>query len=232
MTDLIVACQKWPTNAHLLADVERLYFRAGDRLYDPTFNRGNWWKRTTLKPETVDVATSGFDFRDIPHPARSYHVVAYDPPYVVTGGHDTSTLPADFIDRYGMHTMDTYSPAAWHRDLIVPGLAECVRVSKRLVLVKAMNYTSSGKLWLGTVRVVQAAEAMGCTVVDWFDMVGRPARQPKTTECRTCNGKGTWPQQDGETPACPICAGTGSKARQQRRAARNTSTMLVLRRPR
>jgi hypothetical protein len=202
----VVASKRWKDNAALIADVASLHFRPRDVVMDVTYGGGKFWTRYTPH-RLIAHGPDGVDFRDLPEPARSVDVVVFDPPYVVIGGEDTSTIDREFHDRYGMRGLGTKDPAVLHRTLIVPGLRECIRVSRRLVLVKCMAYTSGGKLWLGPVRVVEEAERLGCRVVDWYDPLKSPARGPKVSP-------------------------TTGLPRKQRRAVRTSSTLIVLRVPR
>lgn len=200
----VVASKRWPNNAALIADVARLHFRPNDTILDVTYGSGNFWTR--YKPaRLLTHGPDGVDFRDLPESARSIDVVVFDPPYVVIGGEDTSTIDREFHDRYGMRGLGTKDPLVLHRHLIAPGIREAVRVSRRLVLIKTMAYTTGGKLWLGPVRCVEEVERLGCRVVDWYDPLKSPARGPATNP-------------DG-TP------------RVQRRAVRTSSTLLVVRVP-
>ena len=65
----------------------------------------------------------------------------------------------------------------------------------------------SGRLFLGVVETVKAAEELECEVVDWFSHVGEPGIQPKG---RT--------RKDGK----PVL---------QHHARTNASTLLVVRKP-
>lgn len=192
-SELVYAAGTWPTNADLVVDLVRLgYILDTDSVLDPTFGRGKWWTKfrpvnlTTHDRYTLD----GVDFRALPHDADSFDVVAFDPPYVCPGGIRSSTTK-DLHDRFGMASgakekeadRDFRTPAEL-QDLIDAGLAECFRVvrPRGLVLVKCMDYVTSGKLWIGTHRTLCAALALGFECVDRFEHVGGTGPQSQTRQ--------------------------------------------------
>lgn len=246
----VLAAASWPTNADLIADVARLYYRGGE-VCDPTYGRGLWW--TKFQPAVLirsDVAAKGqtvaaHDFTRLPYESGRFAVVAFDPPYVCTGGRETSTLP-DFNDRYGL--VDTpRTPGALVAQNIA-GLAECARVVQPggTIWLKSMDYIWSGRLQPVTHLMICAGLELGLQLEDRFEHVGHVRAQPLDGKCRACDGEGvtpferlTLPQrrewQAGPLPrlvACEPCGGTGRIARRVAHARRNLSTLLVFRRPR
>lgn len=204
----ILAATRWPNNAHMIRDAARLgYLRKTDRVLDPTYGKGIWWKE--WKPRRLvkhDVVMDGVDFRNLPHPDGHFDVVAFDPPYVSAGGRATTTIKA-FYDQYGLRDAPT-SPALLQR-LINDGLTEQHRVVKKrgFVLCKTMNYVSSGHLWLGVHETIEHAQFLGFEVWDMLLFLGDARMQPKRT------------RKDGQ------------KVRQQH-ARQNYSTLLVLKKKR
>ena len=175
----VLAAQRWRNNAEMIVDVAKLWYRAGDRVLDPTYGDGKWWTLFQPKKFVHSDLLDGVDVRYLPHRARSFDVVAFDPPYVSTGGRDTSTLPA-FQAAYGLKGAPK-SPRALQDDLIRPGLQEAHRVLRPdgRVWVKCMNYVSSGALFLGVTETVMDAWECGFEVVDEFIYVGNAGPQPK-----------------------------------------------------
>lgn len=215
----IVSARRWPTNADLIADVARLYLASDMRALDPTYGRGRWWTlwsprelvRTDLDPAKAPDGVA--DFTALPFADQSFDMVAFDPPYVATGGRSTQGVAgAQMSDAFGMAS-SRRTPAE-NQELIDAGLAEAwrvVRPSRRtagryasgIVLVKCQNYITSGRLWPGAFRTLSAAEALGFRPVDILEHLsasGGP--QPSTN----VNG----------TP------------RRQVHAKRNNTTLLVL----
>lgn len=179
MSSTVLAAHNWHTNAELIADVARLgYLKKSDVTLDPTYGRGNWW--TKWRPDQLvehDVGLDGVLFTDLPEDDDTFDAVAFDPPYVSTGGRDTTGMP-EFFDRYGM-TNAPRTPAGV-QELINKGLDEIARVvkPKGKVLVKCANYISSGKLWTGTYYTQQHAFGLGWKLVDLFEHIGSPRPQP------------------------------------------------------
>jgi hypothetical protein len=221
--DVLLAADRWPTNGHLIADVLDLYVTDGYiAAADVTWGRGLWWTRAD--PETRfrfferhDLKLDGVDFRNLPHPDAHFHLVAFDPPYVCTGGRKTSTLaskkapeaspdedqPADFLDRYGL--FDAPRTPAGVQDLINAGLTEVHRVLDvdGLALVKCKDYIWSGRLFPGTHYTLTHALNLGFELVDRFEHIGNPGPQPADRKSKTCRGEGYVP------PWC-VCTPTAS----------------------
>lgn len=171
----------WPTNAELISDVARLgWLRKDWRILDPTYGRGTWWKIWRPSRELVchDLRADGVDFTRLPHPNALFDAVAFDPPYVATGGRESSTAP-EFQDRYGLYEAPGTPRQLQH--LIDRGLAECARVVKPrgLVLAKCADYVSSGHLWPGVFRTHARAEQLGLELVDILVHATEPGMQPK-----------------------------------------------------
>lgn len=187
---LIRAAHRWNTNADLIEDVARLgYLRADWRVLDATYGRGLWWSNWSPKDLTRnDIKRGGFkdgyhfDFRKFPPAwADKFDAVAFDPPYVSTGGRKTSNI-GEFNDRFGLKDAPS-SPAGVQR-MINDGMDEARRVLKirGILLVKMKNYISSGKLWPGVHHTWNHALDLGLQYVDEFTMVGDPGAQSQTSQ--------------------------------------------------
>jgi hypothetical protein len=128
------------TNADLIATIAPLYLTGS--VLDVTYGEGGWWRRFQPAKFTAHdlYKLDGVDFRALPEPDRSVDAVCFDPPYVPQGGE--GTVPG-FRDAYGLQDLSVHWANALR--LITDGLAECVRVSRRWVLVKCMEFVSSGE---------------------------------------------------------------------------------------
>jgi hypothetical protein len=176
---------------------------------DVTYGRGVWWSRISLEDWFTeftrhDVKLDGVDFRNLPEPDGSFGLIAFDPPYVCTGGRKTSTLaskkapeaspdedqPADFLDRYGL--FDAPRTPAGVQELINDGLTEVHRVLDvdGLALVKCKDYIWSGRLFPGTHYTLTHALNVGFELVDRFEHIGNPGPQPLDRKCPNCRGEG------------------------------------------
>ena len=71
-----------------MAHVASLYFKPGHRIADVTYGKGVFWRgidRSRYDFHPSDLKTcpdAAFDFRRLPYPYGSFHVVVLDPPYV------------------------------------------------------------------------------------------------------------------------------------------------------
>lgn len=237
----VLAAHKWNTNADLIVDLVRMkYLRKEWLTLDPTFGDGNWW--THWQPDVLvkhDLyKLDDVDFRALPHPDSTFDVCVYDPPYVVPGGRETSTIK-EMHDAYGMDG-DFKNPAEL-QELINAGLREMWRVVKRpirakqrggLVLVKCANYVWSGRLNLGAHDTLNYALGLGFKVEDWFTHVGGVRPQPggRTHKCGRCKASGVVADYEGSAIECPACGGDGRIPTEQQHARQNASTLYVLRR--
>lgn len=247
--DLILAAQRWPTNAELIADVAKLGYLDPDLpLLDPTFENGIWWKEwQPLHLTALHRPSDGSDFRALPYPDQSWPQIAYDPPYCAMGSQKSSTLQ-NYNSRYGRDVVES-SPASVQR-LINEGLTEMWRLVTPggYVLVKCADYVFNGDLWLGTHWTLTHAIELGFICDERFEMYDEIASaQPKRSLCRRC-GVSIQRREDHETWTDLKRSGGGASAvcrrphrfapheptpglSTQDHAARNVSTLFVLRRP-
>jgi hypothetical protein len=172
----ILAATSWRNNAAMVEDLVTLgYLKKDDLVLDATYGDGKWW--TTWQPTVLFYNQNDFDFRDMPISNDTYDVVVFDPPYVCTGGRKTSTLK-EFNDRYGL--TDAPPTPDELQFLIEGGLRECKRVVRPdgLILVKCMDYVSSGKLWPGVFFTTEYARWLGLKLRDHLYHVGHARPQP------------------------------------------------------
>lgn len=127
------------SNADLMATVAPLYLTGS--VLDVTYGRGKWWDRFTPDPFTYhDLALDGVDFRHLPHVDAEFDAVTFDPPYIAAGGEATSDDAAKFRSAFGL----TAGRNAADLDaLVLDGLTEVCRVSRRWLLVKCMEFVGS-----------------------------------------------------------------------------------------
>jgi hypothetical protein len=173
---VILAADSWKTNAELVQACHMLgYLKDEDVVLDATYGKGVWWN--IWRPPRL-VAHKG-DFLDLNHPDGFFDAATFDPPYVSLGGRDTSTMD-EFNERYGLK--ETPKTPLLLQNLINDGLSVVsakVR-PKGIILVKCMDYISSGKLFPGThYTLTFAMNHLNLELVDRFEHVGRPRAQPK-----------------------------------------------------
>ena len=207
----VMAAYEWPSNASLIAACARLgYLKPTDRILDPTYGGGGWWKLWQPAEGALichsRLTAPEFDYRHLPHRDSTFDAVTFDPPYVAPGGRATSTLDG-MNAQYGMH--DTPATPAENQAVNNAGLAECARVLKPggYLITKCMDYVWSGKLQIGTHWTLCAGLGLGLELVDRLEHVGRPRPQPARS------------RKDGAVV-------------RQHHARRNLSTLLVFVKPR
>lgn len=198
----ILAASSWPSNAEMIVDVVELGFiRPTDTVIDLTWGSGIWWKKYrhpgpfiavcnderkdgTLKTpplaDNITVATADYTALDESvFPTGMADVTVFDPPYVSIGGRETSTIPK-FLESYGLRDAASH-PRALHAYNMF-GLCEACRITKPggIVLVKCMDYVSSGKTQQATRWMLDdAEEETPLRLVQRFIHVGGPGPQPK-----------------------------------------------------
>lgn len=175
----ILGATAWANNSDLIADVARLgWIKQSDTVLDPTYGRGNWWK--AFRPDTLiahDLQLDGVDFRDLPEPAGSVDVVAFDPPYIAQGGRDSSTMQL-FLGRYGF--VDSPTTRAGVNELMFDGCVEAFRVLRPqgILLLKCMNYVNGGRYRLDAYDLLADLLQRRFRCEDEFIHLRRPGPQP------------------------------------------------------
>jgi len=220
--DVIYAIDKYATNADLILACRRLgYLRETDAILDPTYGTaGGFWKK--WNPPNLnrhDIVRDGVDFRDLPYPDLSFDATVFDPPYKLAG----RIANEDVDRRYGL---TRYESIDGRHELMLIGIMECARVTRRHLLIKCQDQVASGRVWWQTRMCADEAELHGFTLVDMLHFwrgEGRP--QPvRTRKCREPI------HATGPGRPCAVCGGTGRVVSGQQHARRNYSTLLVCQR--
>ena len=139
----ILSATKWDNNSDLIRDCWRLGY-IGDRVLDPTFGLGNWWKsyqpRHLITGDLHTRANIKLDFTALPFADQTFDTVAYDGPYKLNG------TPTESADKpYGVHKYTRWQDRL---GLLIRGQVECARVVKKggFLLTKCMDQVVSGKV--------------------------------------------------------------------------------------
>lgn len=187
----VPAIHAWPSNGHLIADVNRLY-PLGTVVLDTTYGRGRWWtefRPPVLITNDIDPAKGAAfheDFRRLPF-HTPFDTVAFDPPYKLNG---TPSL-GDFDHRYGVE-----APRTWQErmKMIRDGAIECYRLVRPggLLLAKVQDQVCSGKMRWQTHLLQEALEgARRMRLVDRFEMIGGTMPQPSGRRQVHARGRGS-----------------------------------------
>lgn len=182
MIESVIKCR---TNGELIAVTAPLWLRPTDRVLDVTYGRGGFW--TLIGPKEWPLVEfdghdlyvlDGVNFLQLPEADGSVDVVVFDPPYVSQGGRDTST-EQEFMARYGLY--DAPRTPTEQQAEIAAGIKECARVlaPRGRLLVKTMDYVSSGRKVWGRRHVIESAEAAGLKHDDEFIHHSGTGPQPK-----------------------------------------------------
>lgn len=166
-------------NGELIAEVAKLWIGPRDLVVDVTWGRGNFWTAfTPLFLVAHDLTHDGVDFRKLPENDGSVDVVVFDPPHLAPGGRATSTVP-DMHNRYG--TLTAPRTVREVDELHAAGIQEAARVLCKggRLLVKCLDYVSSGRYHAGRHNVVCSALQAGFEQVDEFILVSGLGPQPQ-----------------------------------------------------
>lgn len=185
----VLAAHRWPSNAHLIADVVALgYITDDDLVLDATYGKGGFWAR--YRPSrlvTLDINTVGevrADNRHLPFRDRSFDVVVFDPPYKLNG---TPAL-GDFDARYGIDHVTRWQDRMRH---IEDGVIDSRRVLKPggRLLVKCQDQVCSGKVRWQTDLITELARDLGLVKLDRFDLLGTHRPQPQGRTQKHAHGR-------------------------------------------
>lgn len=197
----VLAAHRWPTNAHLIADVAALgYLRKEWRTLDVTYGEGVFWRRwqpdrltrTDLDPAKSPDHPDGVDFRRLPFVTAAFDVVVLDPPYALRGTPASAGMDA----RYGTDVVSSWQD---RHQLIRDGITECARVASRVLLLKCQPQVCSGAVRWQDIEFVNHAATVGLVLVDRFDMLGTARPQPARTRA---DGKPSVQQHAHGRPSC------------------------------
>lgn len=185
MTDpgVIYAAQKWPTNAHMIADVVRMgYLDSKSLTLDASYGKGNFWTiwrpgnlvTLDLDPDkSVDIQAS---FTVLPFADNTFDRVIFDPPYKLNGTPSKADYP------YGVHEYKRWQTRIALMEL---GQAECARVVKKkgYLLTKCMDQVVSGHVRWQTDIMTEIATEAKLKKEDRVDFLTDPREQPHERQC-------------------------------------------------
>lgn len=178
----ILAAKRWNTNAHMIADAQKLGYVHG-LTYDMTpGDAGGLWWRECIGLTKLMLNDEKADFTNLPFPDGTFDTVAFDPPYKLNGTKGLMKLS----ERYGV---DIPSSVRGRHDLMKAGLREAVRIAKPggYILARCQDQVANGRMYWQTDMLTE--EAAGCTKVDEFLFLGHSIPQPMGPSARCPNGR-------------------------------------------
>lgn len=150
----------------MIADIAALGYIHGTVL-DTTYGKGVFWK--VYRPDGLWKGEE--DFTAMSWGDGAFDTVVFDPPYKLNG------TPSKPDERYGV---DVKATTEERMKLCFDGGAECIRVLKigGHLIWKCMDQVVSGAIVWQTARFTRFAEWNGCDLVDRFDFLHEPRKQP------------------------------------------------------
>lgn len=168
MTD-VLAISTALDNAELIAQAAQLGYVEGDVL-DLSYGVGGFWKvhepqHLTTNDALRDGAKYHLDARFTGWEERSFDTVVWDPPYKLNGTPAMSEMDA----RFGIEVPTT---RCGRMSLILSGVIEACRLSKKWVLVKCQDQVNSGQVRWQTDDVTTVARCCEFRKVDALHLPG------------------------------------------------------------
>lgn len=164
------------TNMQAIAELANLGVLRDELTLDLTIGpeAGFWklWRPTNLVTNDIDADVDAHYHHDataLPFPDSAFPQVVYDPPYAFRGsakrGNDWDGMDL----RYGT---SEYRSVAQTMALLLDGLAEAIRVSSRLVLLKCMDQNVSSRYTPQTYPAMQLAASLGAKLLTELHVFG------------------------------------------------------------
>jgi hypothetical protein len=150
-------------NEDAFAAILAIYARPGQRIVDPTFGSGVFWKRIDVAQYDAyltDLGSGGPDMRDLPGDAESVDLVVLDPPYRYT---PTANQAHPALDT--RYSLKASAPTRTQGviELYVDGIKSANRILKRggFCVAKCQDTVQDGKqIWVHC-ELMSRAESLG-----------------------------------------------------------------------
>lgn len=167
-------------NAQLIADCAQLgYLQSEWETLDPTYGKGRFWSNWEPANLTCsdilgknDLIGKRYvrygDFTELPYEDKRFDVTVFDPPYKLNGTSTGKGVASSDVS-YGVDV-----PSTWEdrHKLISLGIAECARVTGRILLIKCQDQVVSGKKRWQTRIFADVAELQGFELIDMLHVQG------------------------------------------------------------
>lgn len=170
----VKAVDEHRTNAGLIDEAYTMGY-IGERVLDLTYGDGAFWEGACLDGDTkirsvwtndlFKPADYCYDFRCTEFNSAEFDTVVFDPPYKLAGTPASGAMDDAFGTDIERSRPEVYA-------LLVGGLAECSRISKKWVLVKTMDQVSSGQVRWQTDIASDVMRALEFRKVDSLHLTG------------------------------------------------------------
>jgi len=161
-------------DAEILKGILDLHSIDGTVDVDPTYSKGNFYKRTgipepkfksDLYPADDSIVKASAD--DLPLPDNSVNTIVFDPPFLATTG---KSLQKDDGSNLMAKRFSVFSSEQELHNFYINSLAEFFRILKDdgIVIFKCQDKVSSGKQYFSHVFIMNGAEKLGFYTKDLF----------------------------------------------------------------
>lgn len=164
-------------NSDLIPQILQMYSKPGDVIYDVTYGKGVFWKKSDLSLydfHGTDLM-QGVDFSSLPYRDNSGDILVLDPPYM----HGGATIKKSINDCYQNRNTSHASVIR----LYAGGILEAARVLRKggLIWVKTQDEIESGKQRFSHCEIINLLELFGFSVIDLFVLLSTstPAMREK-----------------------------------------------------
>lgn len=154
-------------NSDLFPYVLEMYAKEGDTIYDVTYGKGIFWKKSNMNKYNFIASDliNGIDFTDLPYEDDSGDILVLDPPYM----HGGSTVKKSINDCY-------HNKIFGHNSVIrlyTGGILEAARVLKKkgLIWIKTQDEIESGKQRMTHCELIDLLTILGFELIDMFVLV-------------------------------------------------------------
>lgn len=162
----------------MIKDILKLHCNGGDIICDPTYSRGNFYKKLSRPKYTFDIEpqdslTIKADCRKLPLQDDEIQTLMFDPPFVISSG---PSLKNDVQGQNIIHKRFSGFPspkALW--DFYKESLDEFYRILKSdgTLIFKCQDTVSSGKNYLSHVEIINYAQKIGFYTKDLFILAAK-----------------------------------------------------------
>ena len=154
-------------NSDLLPKALEMYAKEGDTIYDVTYGKGVFWKKSDMKKYNFIPSDlmDGIDFKNLPYDDNTGDILVLDPPYM----HGGATVKKSINDCYRNQNTSHASVVR----LYAGGILEAARVLKKkgLIWVKTQDEIESGKQQMTHCELIDLLKMLGFEIVDMFVLV-------------------------------------------------------------